>query len=84
MAVVGVGLFAPQCWPVIVLAPVLLYNFWILHALKSRKPEYVLYAYIQLVRESAALLGFARGVMAGSEKKRTVGSYATRNAKQQK
>jgi glycosyltransferase involved in cell wall biosynthesis len=69
----------PRYWLAILLLPVLLYNFWVLHAIRHRKLEYVAYAYIQLAREAANLLGFARGMMAKSEKKRVTGSYATRN-----
>jgi glycosyltransferase involved in cell wall biosynthesis len=64
----------------ILTGPALLYNSWIFHAFRAKKLEYVFYAYIQMVREIAMLLGFVRGYLQKAEKRRgVVGSYATRN-----
>lgn len=69
--------FVALLW--VVTGPAVLYNSWILHAFRARKAEYVVYAYIQLLRETAALLGFLRGALALGHSRSVVGSYAIRN-----
>lgn len=72
-------------WPLagfacMVVGPVLLYNSWILHAVQTRNIEYVAYAYVQLAREMAALLGFLRAALKFGSHRSVAGAYATRKA----
>jgi hypothetical protein len=46
------------------LLPVFLYPWWIFRGLKERKPEYLIYAYIQLLAEGGLVIGLAQGLFA--------------------
>jgi len=60
--------------------PPLLYSSWLFHAFELRNVEYVLYAYIQLAREIAILLGFVRGILVATARRSVKGAYALRSA----
>lgn len=47
----------------ILVAPVFLYGWWALRAVRERQPEYLAYGYIQLALELASLAGLARATI---------------------
>jgi GT2 family glycosyltransferase len=54
-------------WPVIgvifiILAPVILYGWWVIRGVRENHHEYFIYGYVQLLLELAAVLGMVRGV----------------------
>lgn len=44
-----------------ILAPLLLYGWWIIRAIREKNIEYLLYPYIQILVEGGVLLGFIKG-----------------------
>lgn len=45
----------------VILAPLLLYGWWIIRAVREKNIEYLLYPYIQILVEGGVLLGFIKG-----------------------
>jgi GT2 family glycosyltransferase len=51
----------------IFISPLILYSWWSIRAVYKHDLEYMVYGYIQLALESAAILGMARGKLFGTE-----------------
>jgi GT2 family glycosyltransferase len=63
---IAIAIFLVIFFPVssiifVIFSPVLLYSWWPIRALKKKRFEYFFYGYVQLLLESAAILGMTRG-----------------------
>jgi mycofactocin glycosyltransferase len=54
------------------LLPIVVYGWWVVRGVRERRLEYVLYPYIQMTVEIAALLGMVRGLILLAQQSRTL------------